>query len=63
MKKETENKNSYFANIIITQGICLVFILLCVISLKFISKSDYKKLKNFYQTEICANTSVSEVLE
>ena len=33
------------------------------ISLKFLSKSDYKKLKNFYEREICANTSVFPTVE
>lgn len=63
MSKETENKTSYYTNIIITQGICIAFVLLCVISLKFISKNQYNKLKSFYEKEICANTSISEVLE
>lgn len=60
---EAENRPNYYINIIITEAICLTLVFLLILSLKFISKAKYKSFKKFYDNKICADTSISEVLE
>ncbi len=60
MKTERDNM---IINIIITEIICAVLVLCSVLLFKYCFRSEYKSLKNWYIKEICANTSVSEVLK
>ncbi|MBE6750003.1 MAG: hypothetical protein E7560_02445 [Ruminococcaceae bacterium] len=57
-----KNKNSQFANIIITQGICVLIILTSVVVIKYFFKSTYKKLESFYSAYICSDTDINEVI-
>mgnify|MGYP006992207729 CR=1 FL=1 len=57
-----KNKSSQFANIIITQGICVLIILTSVVVIKYFFKSTYKELKSFYISCVCSDTDIKEVL-
>lgn len=63
MDKEENRKSGYYINIIITQTICVVIVLLSVLVLKYFFKGEYKAVKNWYKTEIATNTDIDEVLE
>lgn len=53
--------NGYFA-IVITQCVCVIIILLTVICVKFFFKGTYNQLKSFYDSQICIDTDIDEVL-
>lgn len=56
------NPNSQFANIIITQAICVALILMAVLVTKYFFKDTYNELKLFYEQQICADTDINEVI-
>lgn len=60
---EEKVKVDYIYKIIITQAICMGIILASIMLIKYISKSTYTELKNFYETYICDDTTITEVLE
>ncbi len=58
----TEKKDMYI-NIIITEAVCVLVILLSVLCLKYFFKSDFKSFKEWYYIEITNDTKISEVIE
>lgn len=62
-EKLTPNKPDYIYKIIITQVICIALILATIAVTKYIFKSTYEELKTLYETYICDDTTVSEIME
>lgn len=63
---ESENlkaKGGSFLGIIITEAVVTAVILLSVIAVKYFFKGTYPSLKEWYNTNICAETNVGEVIE
>lgn len=58
-----EKRPNMYINIVITQFICVVLVLASVLVLKYCNKTEYKKVKVWYEREIIPTTSVSEVLK
>lgn len=58
-----EKRPNMYINIVITQFICVVLVLISILVLKYYNKTAYKKVKAWYTEEITATTSVSEVLK
>ncbi len=58
-----ENEKNYYINIIITQFICVTLILLSVLAVKYIFKAHYGEVVAWYNTYMCDDTSVDEVLK
>ena len=56
-------KTDYIYKIVITQIICVVLLLAVVAITKYIFKDTYKELKVWYETYICDDTTVSEIME
>lgn len=52
-----------FFGIIITQMTVTLIILLSVLAVKYFFKGTYKELKVWYDTNICAETDINEVLD
>ena len=52
----------WFYKVVIVQSICVILILLSVVTMKYLFKEEYVKIKDFYQTEILNDTDVNEVL-
>jgi hypothetical protein len=59
---EAKRFSNCFINIIITQALCVLIILLAVLLLKYFFKPEFSKLKGWYQKNICNDTYVEEVL-
>lgn len=59
----TPKKSDYLYKIIITQVICITMILATIAITKYVFKSTYKELKTLYETYICDDTTVSEIME
>ncbi len=57
-----EEKRNMYINIIITEALCGVVILLSVLTLKYFFKSEYEEFKAWYNTEITADTKIEEVI-
>ena len=51
-----------FVDIIITQAICVIIILLALIVIKYFFKDTFAKIENWYNKYICADTEISEIL-
>ena len=49
--------------IIISEAVAAVLILLSVVTVKYFFKGTYSELKKWYNTNICAETEISEVIE
>lgn len=58
-----EKRPNMYINIVITQLICVLLVLISILVLKYCFKSDYEKFKAWYLEEITPTTSVSEVLK
>ncbi|MBQ6848247.1 MAG: hypothetical protein IJO62_04995 [Clostridia bacterium] len=58
-----EEKRDMYINIIITEALCVVVILLTVLTLKYFFKSDFKDFEKWYEREITADTRIEEVIE
>lgn len=58
-----KQKKNYFTEIFITQSVCIVIILIMILITKIFFKNEYKKIKDFYKEQICAQTSIEEVIE
>ena len=56
-------KNGGYLGIIITEAVVTAVILLYVIAVKYFFKGTYPSLKEWYNTNICAETDVGEVIE
>ncbi len=52
----------WFYKVVIVQSICVILILLSVVTMKYLFKEEYVKIKDFYKTEILNDTDVNEVL-
>lgn len=63
MDEQSFTRKSRFTEILITQIIAMVIILISVLIVKYFFKSTYDDLKVWYKEEICAVTDVNEVLE
>lgn len=64
MEEKSENRfGNCFINIIITQTICVLVVLLSVIVVKYFFKAEYAELEKWYKDNIAVNTEISEVLE
>ena len=55
-------KDNMYINIIITQAICVILILLSVLTVKYFFKGEYKNFKEWYLEEITADTHIEEVI-
>ena len=60
--KNSKQKGGFFG-MIITQTTVTLIILLSVLAVKYFFKSTYKELKVWYDTNICAETDINEVLD
>lgn len=49
--------------IIIAEAVVALLILLSVLTVKYFFKGTYAELKRWYNTNICAETEISEVIE
>ena len=56
-------KSGGFLGIIITEAVVAAVILLSVIAVKYFFKGTYPSLKEWYNTNICAETDINEVLD
>ena len=63
MDEQSSIRKSRFSEILITQIIAMVIILISVLIIKYFFKSTYDDLKAWYKEDICANTDIQEVLE
>jgi hypothetical protein len=63
MDEQSSIRKSRFSEILITQIIAMVIILISVLIIKYFFKSTYEDLKAWYKEDICANTDIQEVLE
>lgn len=52
-----------YAKIIIAQCICVGLIIITVLVTKYFFGSTYRKIKKWYDENICVSTDVNEVLE
>ena len=58
-----EENQGLYLNIIITQGLCMLVVLLSVITIKYLFKSEFKVLQKWYIEELCNDTLIEEVIE
>ena len=58
-----EENQGLYLNIIITQGLCMLVVLLSVITIKYLFKSEFKVLQKWYIEEFCNDTLIEEVIE
>lgn len=63
MDEQSSIRKSRFSEILITQIIAMVIILISVLIIKYFFKSTYEDLKAWYKEDICASTDIQEVLE
>ena len=63
MINEENSKSGNYINIIITQAICMVIILISVLVVTYFFKPEYAKAKKWYNSEIVINTDINEVLK
>lgn len=59
---ELTPKENMYINIIITEILCMLVILVSVLVLKYFFKGEYKEFKAWYNTEITADTKIEEVI-
>ncbi len=57
-----ENQGAYL-NVMITETLCMVLVLLSVITIKYLFKSEFKTLQKWYIEEFCNDTLIEEVIE
>ena len=57
-----ENQGAYL-NVMITEALCMLMVLLSVITVKYLFKSEFKTLQKWYVEEFCNDTLVEEVIE
>lgn len=58
-----EENQGIYLNIIITQALCMLVVLLSVITIKYLFKSEFKTLQKWYLKEFCNDTTIEEVIE
>ena len=58
-----EKRPNMYINIVITQLICALLVTASILVLKYCFKTEYKKVKVWYEKEITPTTTVSEVLK
>ncbi|MBR7133878.1 MAG: hypothetical protein IKD04_10155 [Clostridia bacterium] len=51
-----------FPDIIITQAVCVIIILLTLTVMKYFFKGHFKKIEKWYNLHICSDTNISEIL-
>ena len=57
-----ENQGAYL-NVMITEALCMLVVLLSVITIKYLFKSEFKNLQKWYVKEFCNDTLIEEVIE
>ena len=57
-----ENQGAYL-NVMITEVICMLVVLLSVITIKYLFKSEFEALQKWYVKEFCNDTLIEEVIE
>ncbi len=55
-------KNNKWLGIVITQGVCVLIILISLLLMKYFWKDTFASIKNWYHINICNDTDVNEVL-
>ncbi len=58
-----EENQGVYLNVIITQALCMLVVLLSVITIKYLFKSEFKSLQKWYLEEFCNDTLIEEVIE
>ena len=58
-----EENQGVYLNVIITQALCMLVVLLSVITIKYLFKSEFKSLQKWYLEEFCNDTLIEEVVE
>ena len=58
-----EENQGFYLNVIITQALCMLVVLLSVITIKYLFKSEFKTLQKWYAEEFCNDTLIEEVIE
>lgn len=51
------------SGILITEAIAVILLLLALTAMKYFFKSSYEDIKSFYNTVLCADTDIKEVIE
>lgn len=62
MENETYEAKPFFAKCIIIESITVAIVIIFLFCIKFTSAKYYLKIQKWYKINICADTSVSEVL-
>ena len=57
-----ENQGAYL-NVMITEALCMLVVLLSVITIKYLFESEFKTLQKWYVKEFCNDTLIEEVIE
>ncbi len=58
-----DEKQGAYLNVMITEVICMLMVLLSVITIKYLFKSEFKTLQKWYVEEFCNDTLIEEVIE
>lgn len=53
----------WFYKVVILQAICVLLIILSVLAVKYFYKSEFEKVREFYNDYIAVDTDVNEVLK
>lgn len=59
----TVTKREIYSKIIIIEAVCVAIILLTVLTTKFFFKNTFSDIKKWYQSNICIDTDINQVLE
>ncbi len=51
------------AGILITEAIAVILLLLALTAMKYFFKGSYEDIKSFYDTVLCTDTDIKEVIE
>lgn len=51
------------AGILITEAIAVILLLLALTAMKYFFKGSYEDIKSFYDTALCTDTDIKEVIE
>lgn len=60
---ELEPTKNIFLKIIITQIVCVAILIATVLVIKIFFSGSYKRVKNWYNENICSQTTISDILE
>lgn len=62
-EKEILKKNGGVFGMIVTEAVVAAVILAAVLTVKYFFKDTYSSLKKWYNSDVCAETDINEVLK